>query len=51
MLDSTLFLMEEDLSLTQCRERIATAREALAGLDAALWHVTSGGGPDVLSGC
>ena len=38
------------LSLAQCRERFAAAREAMAALPAALWQTPSGGGPDGLSG-
>jgi hypothetical protein len=38
------------LSLAERRERIAAAREALCGLDTALWQAPSGGGPEGLSG-
>jgi uncharacterized protein DUF222 len=42
--------MEGALTLEQRRERIAAAREALRGLDAALWQAPSGGGPAGLAG-
>lgn len=43
-------VMEGSLSLEQRRERIAAAREALRGFDAALWQAPSGGGPAGLDG-
>jgi hypothetical protein len=41
---------QQRLSLAERRERIAAAREALAGFDADLWQAPSGGGPEGLSG-
>ncbi|WP_160145311.1 HNH endonuclease signature motif containing protein [Phycicoccus sp. SLBN-51] len=38
------------LSLAECRERFAAAREALQGLDEVTWQCPSGGGPDGLAG-
>lgn len=43
-------VMQGSLSLEQRRERIAAAREALRGFDAALWQAPSGGGPAGLDG-
>ncbi len=42
--------MQESLTVEQRRERIAAAREALAGIDASLWQVPSGGGLAALLG-
>jgi hypothetical protein len=41
---------QQRLSLAERRERIAAAREALAGFDAELWQAPSGGGPEGLAG-
>ena len=42
--------MQGSLTVEQRRERIAAAREALAGIDASLWQVPSGGGLAALLG-
>ncbi|NYG06875.1 hypothetical protein BJ986_001362 [Phycicoccus badiiscoriae] len=42
--------MSQNLTLAQHRERIAAARESLAGFDSALWQAPSGGAPDGLAG-
>jgi hypothetical protein len=41
---------QQRLSLAERWERIAAAREALCGLDTALWQAPSGGGPEGLAG-
>ena len=50
MVSPRVVCMEGALTLEQRRERIAAAREALTGLDAALWQAPGGGGLGELLG-
>lgn len=42
--------MQGELTLEQRRDRVAAAREALSGLEAAVWQAPSGDGPEGLAG-
>ncbi|MDF2146477.1 HNH endonuclease signature motif containing protein [Knoellia sp. p5-6-4] len=41
---------KQQLSMAECRERLAAARAAMASVGAVLWQVPSGGGPEGLAG-